>query len=296
MELEALADGRGRRRLPDDRGDLGRDRSSSGPPTSIRGVVEDLLARWPAAGSPRASTRRSPTSLTPVCERIRERTGLATVALSGGVFQNTLAPAGGRRPARRARASRSTRHRQVPPNDGGLALGQAAVAARRVAARGERLMCLAIPGKVVEVFEDRGLRDGARRLRRAPSARSASSTCPRPGSGDYVLVHVGFALSVVDAEEAERTYALPRGARSARRARSAGAPAMKYLDEYRDGAWRPRSLARDRRGSTTRPWTLMEVCGGQTHSIVSTASTVCCPPRSSWCTARAARSASRRSR
>ena len=42
---------------------------------------------------------------------------------------------------------------------------------------------------------------------------------------------------------------------------------MKYLDEYRDAA-----LARQYAGEiarlTTRPWTLMEVCGGQTHAIV----------------------------
>ncbi len=42
---------------------------------------------------------------------------------------------------------------------------------------------------------------------------------------------------------------------------------MKYMDEYRDpdaAAGYARALAR----VTTRPWTLMEVCGGQTHSIV----------------------------
>ena len=42
---------------------------------------------------------------------------------------------------------------------------------------------------------------------------------------------------------------------------------MKYLDEYRDGRVAARVLAEIRR-ITTRPWTLMEVCGGQTHSIV----------------------------
>jgi hydrogenase expression/formation protein HypC len=31
---------------------------------------------------------------------------------------------------------------------------------------------------------------------------------PEAGVGDYVLVHVGFALSVIDAEEAARTYRL----------------------------------------------------------------------------------------
>lgn len=42
---------------------------------------------------------------------------------------------------------------------------------------------------------------------------------------------------------------------------------MKYLDEYRDAEaaeWLAAAIA----GATTRPWTIMEVCGGQTHSIV----------------------------
>src|SRR6516162_56039 len=42
---------------------------------------------------------------------------------------------------------------------------------------------------------------------------------------------------------------------------------MKYLDEYRDGA-SARLLARSIAAAATRPWVLMEVCGGQTHSIV----------------------------
>jgi hydrogenase expression/formation protein HypD len=42
---------------------------------------------------------------------------------------------------------------------------------------------------------------------------------------------------------------------------------MKYLDEYRDGRVAAKIVAEIRR-VTTRPWTLMEVCGGQTHSIV----------------------------
>jgi hydrogenase expression/formation protein HypD len=42
---------------------------------------------------------------------------------------------------------------------------------------------------------------------------------------------------------------------------------MKYLDEYRDGRVAAKVLTEIRR-ATTRPWTLMEVCGGQTHSIV----------------------------
>ncbi len=42
---------------------------------------------------------------------------------------------------------------------------------------------------------------------------------------------------------------------------------MRFIDEYRDAA-AARRLARLVAGVTTRPWTLMEVCGGQTHSIV----------------------------
>jgi len=42
---------------------------------------------------------------------------------------------------------------------------------------------------------------------------------------------------------------------------------MKYLDEYRD-AEAAHKYAREIARSTTRPWSLMEVCGGQTHAIV----------------------------
>ena len=42
---------------------------------------------------------------------------------------------------------------------------------------------------------------------------------------------------------------------------------MRYLDEYRDGA-AARGLAGAIGRAATRPWTLMEVCGGQTHTIV----------------------------
>ena len=42
---------------------------------------------------------------------------------------------------------------------------------------------------------------------------------------------------------------------------------MKYLDEYRD-AEAAQQYAREIARVTTRPWALMEVCGGQTHAIV----------------------------
>src|SRR6202790_3883772 len=42
---------------------------------------------------------------------------------------------------------------------------------------------------------------------------------------------------------------------------------MKYLDEYRDSE-AARKLAAAIARTVTRPWTIMEVCGGQTHTIV----------------------------
>ena len=63
-----------------------------------------------------------------VCIRLRNETGLNTVALSGGVWQNMLLL---RRTLEILRAAdfEILMHRQVPTNDGGLALGQAAIAA-----------------------------------------------------------------------------------------------------------------------------------------------------------------------
>jgi hydrogenase expression/formation protein HypC len=68
-------------------------------------------------------------------------------------------------------------------------------------------MCLAIPGKVLETSESHGLK-----MAKVSFGGMVKQICleytPEAAIGDYVLVHVGFALSVVDQEEAERTYKL----------------------------------------------------------------------------------------
>jgi hydrogenase maturation protein HypF len=66
--------------------------------------------------------------LAQVCRRLRRETGLNEVALSGGVWQNATLL---RLTAGRLAAAGFVihTHRQVPANDGGLALGQAAIAA-----------------------------------------------------------------------------------------------------------------------------------------------------------------------
>jgi hydrogenase expression/formation protein HypC len=66
-------------------------------------------------------------------------------------------------------------------------------------------MCLAIPGKVVEIYSNEGLQMA--RVRFGGVTREAClDYVPETQLGDYVLVHVGFAISRVDEEEARRTY------------------------------------------------------------------------------------------
>lgn len=52
---------------------------------------------------------------------------------------------------------------------------------------------------------------------------------------------------------------------------------MKYLDEYRDAAT-VQQLIRHIHAVTTRPWTIMEICGGQTHAIVKYGLEALLPP------------------
>jgi hydrogenase expression/formation protein HypC len=72
-------------------------------------------------------------------------------------------------------------------------------------------MCLAIPVRVVE------LRDESTAIVDLDGVRREISLALVDGVqvGDYVIVHVGYALSKLDADEAERTLALfaaaPRG-------------------------------------------------------------------------------------
>ena len=90
---------------------------------------------------------------------------------------------------------------------------------------------------------------------------------PEAQVGDYVLVHVGIAISRIDPDEARRTLELLREAGLDIDRTSKQGAAVKYLDEYRD-AQLVRQVAADITRAVTRPWVLMEICGGQTHTIM----------------------------
>ena len=68
-------------------------------------------------------------------------------------------------------------------------------------------MCLAVPGKIVSIEETAGIRVG--RIDYGGATREAVlDFVPEAAVGDYVVVHVGFAISRLDEEEAKRTYEL----------------------------------------------------------------------------------------
>jgi hydrogenase expression/formation protein HypC len=72
---------------------------------------------------------------------------------------------------------------------------------------GRTTVCLAIPGKILEIQEQGNLRSA--RVQFGGIVRQVSlDFVPEAGLGDYVMVHVGFAISRVDPVEADRTYKL----------------------------------------------------------------------------------------
>lgn len=72
-------------------------------------------------------------------------------------------------------------------------------------------MCLGIPGEVVELLSEHAdlARVEVAGVRRAVNIGLLAGSGVRPG--DWVLVHVGFAMSKIDEEEAAATLALLRG-------------------------------------------------------------------------------------
>ncbi|MFF7178125.1 carbamoyltransferase HypF [Streptomyces sp. NPDC008121] len=99
------------------------------PAPLLAAVVDDVLDGAPAPVVAARFHRAVARLVRTVCAAARSETGVETVALSGGVFANAVLSSAC---AHGLREDGFTvlRHRRIPPNDGGLALGQLVVAAR----------------------------------------------------------------------------------------------------------------------------------------------------------------------
>ncbi|HTW08358.1 MAG TPA: carbamoyltransferase HypF, partial [Acidimicrobiales bacterium] len=181
----------------------------------LRAIVADLRRGCPRDAVAAAYHRAVASLIADLAFWLSRETGLQGVALSGGVFQNVLL-LGLARDALAAKGLSALEHRLVPPNDGGLALGQAAVAAARAAGAGQaaqagagmdRLaatsrdcneeVCITCSdeGKVAEV---KALHpDGRADVIVDGLAATIDASLVDAAPGDLVLVHAGVALCVL---------------------------------------------------------------------------------------------------
>ena len=138
------------------------------------------------------------------CEKAREETGINTVALSGGVYQNKLL-LDYSVTMLEERGFHVLRHHLLPPNDGGISLGQA-VAAMRSLQKGEYIMCVGLPAKVMTMKDGMAVVD-ASGAKREVSAELIENLEP----GDYVMVHAGIAIAKITEEDEDEAEDLLEG-------------------------------------------------------------------------------------
>lgn len=65
-------------------------------------------------------------------------------------------------------------------------------------------MCLAIPGKIIEIYSKNNMK-----MSKVDFGGATREACldlvPEAKIGDYTLIHVGFAMSIISEEEAQKT-------------------------------------------------------------------------------------------
>ncbi len=70
-------------------------------------------------------------------------------------------------------------------------------------------MCLGVPGKILDIYEKQGLR-----MAKVDFSGVTREAClepvPEAEVGDYVIIHVGFAISLLSEEEAQESIGLLR--------------------------------------------------------------------------------------
>ena len=142
-------------------------------------------------------------------------------------------------------------------------------------------MCLGIPGQVMELLEvhEHLARVDVSGVGRVINIGLLEDEHVAPG--DWVLIHVGFAMSKIDEEEAQRAleglqllgrelndelealrHVEDHRANGRRRERC-----MRFVDEYRDPAAARALVARITDVAGDDHFKFMEVCGGHTHTI-----------------------------
>ena len=130
MELEMIADGQEQSGYAFQLLDGPVRRAALGP--IVRGLVADLLAQVPAFVISRRFHQTMVNMWTELVNILGRETRLRRVVLSGGCFQNALLLEG-LSSSLAAKGFEVYTHRLVPTNDGGIALGQAVIAAARAA-------------------------------------------------------------------------------------------------------------------------------------------------------------------
>ena len=138
-----------------------------------------------------------------VCDRVRAVSGVTAVVLSGGVFVNGILA---------GRSARTARLQRLPPPGRAAERRRPLPGTARDCGRPRRggwqrggLMCLGVPGLVVATFPEHDVLMG-----KVDFGGIAKQVClahvPDVRPGDYVLVHVGFALARLDEAEARRVF------------------------------------------------------------------------------------------
>ena len=128
---------------------------------------------------------------------------------------------------------------------------------------------------------------------------------PEAQMGDYVIVHAGFALNTMNEEEANEVFELLQQMGEIDEGPTTNDEVTMFVVRHSSFvkgnpcvSWMstgtkpmPVSCSSAIERTVTRPWTIMEICGGQTHTLIKSGSTGCCRRRSRWCTAPAVRCA-----
>ncbi|BDB41807.1 hypothetical protein IWGMT90018_22530 [Mycobacterium kiyosense] len=175
-----------------------------------RPLVAELVAGLRAGVAPADLAAGFHTAVIAATVRAIEQAaaGIRTIGLTGGVFVNRLLREG-LRDRLVSDGFDVLTHAVLPCNDGGLALGQAVIAAQRQE-RGGRPMCLGIPGRVVRTWEEAGTR-----MCTVDFGGTTKTVClaylPDLQIGEYAIVHAGFAITRLDEASANETLRMFQG-------------------------------------------------------------------------------------